>query len=156
MSEVVCKGCRALRSNCGKCSRCYEEVQSELECFKAVLAGMEFNNVDALPAEGVAFCSELGKEAARITMGLQSELSALREELVKAKEEIAVLVDDNFFHQTDCRRVKRELTAAEQRNAELVAAARNVLQAYDSGDVSDALDSLSATLAKPTESGASE
>lgn len=39
-----------------------------------------------------------------------------------------------------------QLVAAEQRIAVLIAAARCVLQAYDSGDASDALDSLAAAL----------
>ena len=50
MSEVVCKGCRALRTNCGKCSRCYEEAQSELSALREELARVTAQSEQRLDA----------------------------------------------------------------------------------------------------------
>jgi len=79
-------------------------------------------------------------------------------EVAALREELAVLVDDNMFQQTNSQRLQRELTAAEQRNAELVELLKRVqpcISAHTNGTKSPLRAEIDAAL-KPTESESDE
>ena len=53
-------------------------LQNAVRCYRAVLEGMEFKGIDAMPSDGVPACTALGQEAAQIIKGVQAERDALR------------------------------------------------------------------------------